>query len=362
LILPLVVLSVTGSILVFHHELEDWSRPTEYKTAGGQMRPLGEIVAAAAAAIQPGHQLVQVSFPEDEAIPAVVRFQRRGGPQGPAGIVQVHIDPATLKVFGVGDPIGSDSFLRVMHRLHGSFMIGGGVGREIVGWLGVVMLILGVSGLVMWWPKPSQWRAAFSVTPGAGSFRLHRELHGAIGIWAWVVFIVVSFSGVYLSFPQQTGELIRAMMPGRDIRTAPNATTLQPIADAQPIGADEAAAIALAAAPGTRLYQVRTPPRADQPYRFSLIRPGHEHQQPAVLVSVDPYRKSVVSLMDPRDYTAGETVQAWQRAIHAGESLGWTWKILVFLSGFLPVVFGATGFAMWLYRRRARRRVKLWAS
>jgi uncharacterized iron-regulated membrane protein len=363
LLVPLVVLSLTGSVLVFRPEIEDWSRPADQRAAGGPVRPVSEIVAAASAAAPGIHQLTMVILPEDAREPTAVRFQRRGPQaQGPSGMVQVLIDPATLTVFATSEPLGDNSLLRVMHRLHGSFMIGGGVGREIVGWLGVVMLVLGISGLVMWWPKPSRWRAAFRVSSEARGHRFHRELHGAIGIWAWVVFIIVSASGVYLSFPQVTGELVRTILPGRDLRAAVNAGTVEPIRGLQPIGIDEAAAVALAAVPDTRLWQVRVPLRADQPYRFGLLRPGHEHQQPAAQVAVDPYRRSIVSLLDPRAYSAGETVLAWQRAIHAGEGLGWGWKILVFLSGLLPVAFGATGFAMWLYRRRAKRRVNAWAS
>ncbi|NDC64945.1 MAG: PepSY domain-containing protein, partial [Planctomycetia bacterium] len=64
---------------------------------------------------------------------------------------------------------------------------------------------------------------------------------------------------------------------------------------------------------------------------------------------------------DPRSYTLGETIMAWQHALHAGEGLGWTWKILVFLSGFLPPLFAVTGVSMWLIKRRNRRRAALQA-
>src|SRR3546814_4659864 len=83
-------------------------------------------------------------------------------------------------------------------------------GRSIVGWLGIAMLVLGSSGLVIWWPKSGQWKAAFMVRRTAKGLRLHRELHGMVGIWSLVIFMVVSFTGVYLGFPQQTAAAINA--------------------------------------------------------------------------------------------------------------------------------------------------------
>jgi uncharacterized iron-regulated membrane protein len=358
LLVPLVAIGLSGTILTFNHEIADWTNPSKFVAkSDGDIRPLSEILAAAQSRAPQGAAPASIVFPEERTDPTVVRFQGRGGaPKGPGGIFQVHMDPITLDIFSAGS-FANDGFMRIMHRLHGSLLITGGLGRDIVGWLGVVMLVLGVSGLVMWWPKTKQSvAAAFKVTRGAHGFRLHRELHGALGIWSWLVFIAVSFSGVYIAFPNATGDIIRTVFPARDFRSF-NASSVQPAPGAQPITIDEAATLALAAIPETRLWTVRIPVRPDQPYRFGLIRPGHEHGQPAAQVAVDPWKGSVVDVLNPQTYSIGETIIVWQRGLHAGEGLGWTWKILVALSGLLPLVFGVTGIAMWLIRRNARRRI-----
>src|SRR3546814_20536618 len=68
--------------------------------------------------------------------------------------------------------------------------------------------------------RSGQWKAAFMVRRTAKGLRLHRELHGMVGIWSLVIFMVVSFTGVYLGFPQQTAAAINAVFPGRDLRAA----------------------------------------------------------------------------------------------------------------------------------------------
>jgi uncharacterized iron-regulated membrane protein len=60
-------------------------------------------------------------------------------------------------------------------------------------------------------------------------------------------------------------------------------------------------------------------------------------------------------VLDPRKFSIGERILAWQHALHAGEALGGAWKILVFLSGLLPPLFVFTGISMWWIKRGRRK-------
>lgn len=354
LCLPLVMLGITGSILVFEHEIEDlFDTAPAYALAAGEPKPISAIIDAARAAGPAGAVASMVMLPEEPGQPATVRMAARGGgaggPGGPRG-TPVPVDPVTLAV--LESPAGGPGLLRPVFMLHANLLVSGRTGREIIGWFGVVMLGLGVTGLVMWWPRPGRWTAAFTVKRGASGARLHRELHGAVGIWSLAVFMVISFSGVYLAFPQTLGGAVSAVLPARDLR-AP--VTVSPVQGATPIGVDAVVDLARAAVADGRLRTVGLPVRPDQPYRITFTPPGHEHGAPMITVFIDPWTARVAEVRDPRDYSAGEVVMAWQHALHAGAGLGWIWKLLTFLSGFLPPLFVVTGIAMWLLKRRARR-------
>jgi uncharacterized iron-regulated membrane protein len=73
---------------------------------------------------------------------------------------------------------------------------------------------------------------------------------------------------------------------------------------------------------------------------------------PPVTVIVDQWSRRVIETFDPRRFSLGERILAWQHALHAGQALGWVWTILVFLSGLLPLLFALTGSAMWWLKRR----------
>ena len=167
------------------------------------------------------------------------------------------------------------------------------------------------------------------------------------------MFITVSFSGVYFSFPQSISAGIRTLLPGRDTSGPARISTIEGV---QRIDADRAIAIAIAAAPGARLRSIGLPLRADQPYRVSLARPGDARGAPEMTALINPWSAKLIHLIDPGRFAPAQIVLAWQPTLHFGQGLGWVWRTLVFLSGLLPAIFAITGTAMWLIERRARGR------
>lgn len=385
LLLPLVMMGFTGAVLVYAHDIEHLlgQGEPEVKTEG-EWQLAGRLIEAAKAANnEPGRIPIAVRWPVELGEPAAVRLSRpgmanerpqfRGGQQGEAanaqpgqpaqgrvptrspfaGSLQILIDPASLQVLQTQQAM--TGWVRFFHDLHGHIFIPGGVGREIVGWLGVAMLVLGCSGLYLWWPKPGQWKQAFMVRRTAKGLRLNRELHGAVGIWSLVIFLLVNFTGVYLAFPQQISAAVNLVSPGRDMRAAMFQARVEPMRGTPAMGVDEAVDLARARVPGTRFLNAFLPTRPDQALRVGLVRPGHEEGAPVVTVIVDPYRRTVVDVFDPQAMSAGEKAITWQRALHYGIGLGGVYKFLVFVSGVIIPIFAVTGFLMWWIKRRNRR-------
>lgn len=345
LCLPLAALGVSGSILVFDEEISAlFGHKPPQATAIGDRQSLDAIVAAAREKTTSNAPAVSLSLPQTAGAPAIVRFQGARGGQ------PMRIDPVSLeRIEGPADPM--PPWMRQIFLLHANFLAGSD-GRNFVGWLGVVMVGFGLSGLVIWWPRPQRWRAAFAVSRKAKGLRFHRELHGAVGIWGLLVFLVVSFSGVYIVFPQTTGSAVTALLPARDLRQTMNQVTVSPLANAQRIGLDQAMTTAQSAMPNATGRSVTLPQRPDQPYRIAMTSGAAD--APMITVFVDPWRGEIVKIMDPKAYSAGEKILLWQRPLHVGDGLGFIYKFLVFLSGLMPVVFAVTGIAMWWHKRRRK--------
>ncbi|WP_374379236.1 PepSY-associated TM helix domain-containing protein [Dongia sp.] len=391
LFLPLVILGLTGSLLVYHDDFADWfgSAEPRYSLAQGSPAPIGDLIAAASAAMGEGVRPSAVTLPAGGNEPATIRFARantnqggqnqggqnqggqnqggqsQGAPnQGPAMMMgggQVKIDPVSLVVLevqkGGNRGGGGGGFFGVMHQLHGSLMIPG-LGRDIVGWLGVVMLFLGVSGLIIWWPRPGQWRQQLTIKRGATTLRFNRDLHNTFGFWGLAVFVIVSFTGLYIVYPQPINAVVGLVSPVRDLR--PNAVTVKPLPGATPLDLTAATGLADAAVPADlTLQSFFLPQRPDQPYRLSYARAEQDSALFNIVVFVDPWAGQVIEVRDPHELSAGDTFAFYQRPLHYGFGWGPVWQFLVFLSGLLPLLFSITGITMWWMKRQRRKRAAM---
>jgi uncharacterized iron-regulated membrane protein len=342
-----VLLGLSGSLLVYDHEILAIGEKPVPRVAGGPSLPIDTLLASARVVRPDRRMQATVQLPRDATEAVLVRLQKpgRGGP-----VTTIAVDPATARVLDVRTATPNPVF-GFLHQFHGNLAFGRD-GRQIVGWLGVGMLALGLSGIVLWWPKRGAWKAAFGVRKTARGYWFHRELHGAAGIWFWIVFVIVSFSGVVIVFP----ETVRSVA---SLGTAPPAAPIDlrrgvnvvPVKGAKPMGAGAAVELVQARYPQTAVRSITLPSRRTEALRVSL---GSE-DGPVSTAFVDSYRKTIVAVRNPPGAPL-ENFIAWQRPLHAGHGLGEVWRALVFLSGLLPAVFFVTGLTMWLKKRRVRLR------
>jgi uncharacterized iron-regulated membrane protein len=361
---PFALLGITGSILVYEQPINDFFAPTPRATASGAMQSPQAIIDAGTKA-RDGLVATSLSLPQDAGDPAIVRVTERGEggrAGGRAPNYQALIDPVSLQVLDVRAGARS-AFMGWAHDFHGSLLIGGREGRSVIGWMGVGMLALGLSGIVLWWPRQNRWRDAYGVKKGARGWLFHRQLHGTAGITAWLLFIVLSFSGIAIAFPQTTTALLRAVLFQGPSTTAPvvgpgaPAVRVSPLEGAQRIDADKALAVAAAAAPNAHLVTMFLPAGREQPYRMTLLPDGAAQGAPVTTVFVDPYRAEAISVRDPWAGDVGDSVMTWQRPLHTGRGTNDVYRALIFMVGLLPPLFAITGVGMWWTKRRTRVRL-----
>ena len=360
--IPFVLLGVSGSVQMVGH------LPERFDAASAPQRPIAEIIQAALPLAPEGARLVGYDAPGKPGANAVVRFaapardgeEVRPGPPG-AGQIRVNVNPADLsteRAQAPGRPQGM-SFDRMMHDLHGRLLLPNGFyGRQVVGWLGVFMTFLGISGMVMWWPRKAQLKQAFKFSFGKSTLKTNRDMHGAVGIWGWLVYVLVCVSGVYICFPITINSMVDAGAVVREARQ-PRPINVVPVEGQEPLAVDAAVDLARDVVPGGIVRSVTLPPRPDQPYRVQFSRAGDYNGVPQATVILDQWKQSVIELRDPQtNYSTKDKWLVWQRQFHAGNGLGWWWWTLVFLSGFLPLLFVVTGTTMWWLKRRNRLRVQ----
>src|SRR5262245_23040299 len=359
----LVPISVSGALLVWHDHLDALINPGRYAVSGAEVaRPLSDYLANASAALADGSRPIGVRFPAEGGWPVLV--MGRGAPQGegrPPRIINAYLDPPTARVLEVVD--FRSSLFGWVHRFHENLTIPEYSGRAIVGWAGVGMLILSLTGLWLWWPRNGafllglRWRRSGDATIG--------NLHYLFGFWIALPLALVSLTGIYLSFPQTARSAMSAIAP-MNPQTNRSAFAAQLAPDTR-LSADAALDAARSAKPGWRpsaLFLATLPPerepraeraergeRAERASATWRVQLRHPESASVATVIVNDRDGTARSLPDP---LAGDRAAQWIRFIHDGGRGGPVWQTVVFLTGVFPPIFAVTGIVMWLRRRRSR--------
>lgn len=336
LILPI---SVTGAVLVWHEPLDAMLNPQRHVAEGVKATlPPAAYVDAAKAKLAPGEKILALRFADGEAVTVAAAQPRKPG-GGRPGRTVVYMDPATAEVLDKAD--GNAGFMRVMHQLHGSLMIPG-VGRQIVGWIGVAMLISSLSGLWLWWPVSG------SVTRGfrwkRGDRKLDTNLHHQTGFWIAIPLFVLSLTGAWISFPAFFAAIsgdAPQQRPGQPDRMA--RMRAMPI-DKPRTSLNDALAMArpLAEKP---LTSVEWPTDLEGRWSFSFAGDTVKVDEQSGLAKADAKKAR---------QAPPETTARLMRRIHDGTNMGIVWQVIIFLGGILPAILTVTGLTMWWRSRKWR--------
>lgn len=381
MLLLLVPIAVSGALLVYHDDIDALINPKRWTVTGSELvlSPV-QYIAAASSVVAPTETVTGIRFPRSAGYPVVVLAREQAGPEstGRPRFFSIYLDPPTGKVLDKVD--FRSSWVGFMHVFHGNLSIPQYSGRQIVGWVGVGMLILSLTGIWLWWPR----RGSFS-----SALRWRRapytstNLHHLFGFWISVPLAIVSLTGIYLSFPQQARWLMTSVAPMQPQQPRAFAAAIV----AQPkLSADDALKFALASEPGARPATLSWPteparrPAADGRDRAKGegkareggkgrdgAASGREAPAPAwrvqlrdsadelITFTVDDQSSAVRRLPDP---LAGNRAAQWIRWIHDGSRGGPAWQFVVFLTGVFPLVFAFTGLLMWWRGRRMKKMVK----
>jgi uncharacterized iron-regulated membrane protein len=342
----LIPVSISGGLLVWHDEIDSWINPQRYAvSASPALLPPVVYLAQAqeAVASDPAKpRATALRYPEPGWPMRVVMRAQPSEPGARPRVLTVYLDPSTAKVLDVVD--FRSSFFGFLHVFHENLTIPEYSGRQIVGWAGVGMLILSLTGIWLWWPRGGnvlrglRWRRSALFT-----FNLHHLL----GFWISLPLAVVSATGIYLSFPQTAREAMSFVAP----MTPQGQRFGGQIAQRTMLTADRALAAALAAEPNGKPVALFLPvQQRERPltWRTQISRAGGD----IVTVTTDDHsgQSSPATAL-----LSGDRAAAWIRWIHEGSRGGLVWAIIATLTGIFPTIFAVTGIIMWLRKRSDRR-------
>ncbi len=335
------VIAITGAALVFRIDLQRAWHPHVFtaRTPGPLSDPVAILESVARA--YPGHRVSGVDAPTTSR-PTYLAYVTQG-PQ----FKTILIDPVSAEMLG---ELPERSLVRTLQDLHYD-LLGGRTGRTINGAGAAAVVILGLTGVVIWWPGRRAWWRAFGVDTSRQGYRFWWEVHRAAGIWSVLLILMWALTGLYFAFPQEARSLIAAIAPISPSRT--------PISSVRAENADEPSWRAMI----DRARQIHPDghvARVVLPFgeRGSfLVMFANRSPTPAYaeLDSVYLDRFTGEHLRHDASRTVGDTIVRSMSTLHAGSFGGAPVRVVWFVFGLMPVLLFASGIVVW-WNRTIRRR------
>lgn len=345
------VVALSGAIVVFRYELNRVTTPgTAYVVPQAARLPADRIVEAVRAA-RPLDRLQQAAF---EAGPDTAWNFRSTSPEGHR--IHTYVDPYTGTVTGQDDY--QYKVLQWIFDLH-AYLLAGPTGEFLNGFVALGLVLMGGTGLVVWWPGASRWRFGFAYLWGARWPRQTYDFHKVVGFWASLLVVFVSVTGAYFAFPSLY-KRIAAGITGTTVRTdGPRAATAW--ADRQ-VSIERFIEVAERTQAGSRAVSVSFPQKKGDSVSVRMKRPRDWHRIGLSYVYLEPADARVIRSDRFDEASTGTQLIQLMYPLHFGR-FGGHWGLPAFyavmglyvLVGLAPFALMVTGYLMYWNRSWAGR-------
>jgi uncharacterized iron-regulated membrane protein len=199
--LYVVILSLTGSVLVYRNELN-----ASLATPRPRFDPDAAIIGTdrireLAQRAYPGWTVGDISERVSRRNPTIsVTFEREGQTR------ERLFNPYTGEDLGDAYTKG-EQFVLWLVRLHDELLLD----RDGRWWNGLgsaIFTILVLTGAVVWWPGVTRWKRSLGVKWRSGWRRFNWDLHSAMGFWLLLFMVMWGISGWYLGMPEPLTDMV----------------------------------------------------------------------------------------------------------------------------------------------------------
>ena len=341
----LFVMGVSGAFLAYEYELDRAFHPKLYRVV-----PEGERLALAklAGIVQrayPSATLRAIDLGAQAGNRADVSYQIDVVQKGQAEPMHVFINPYTGEILGERDGLG---FLGNMHEFHSNLLLGN-TGKLITTTFSAGMVILAITGLVLWWP-----RKLFRISFRSSAARLNFDLHNTVGSCMSLFILLFGLTGIGIHVADVLAPAVDRMAHAPSQRE-PSSISLPAPPGTAPLSPDVAVAIGARTIPGANVTYLTLPQSAREGYRVRLKFPEDRQTLGRSYAHVDQYTGKVLWSQSTRETALGTRYfKFWNREVHNGTAFGAPFQFLAALTGVAVPLLAITGPIIWFRKNRKR--------
>lgn len=360
----ITVVSLTGALLVFEAEITRALDPHLYRVTvppGAPRLTPSQLVDSIRRQLPDSLELTALELPADPAASCMASF--RGVARRTLGI-----DPYTGEVLGWTKRPAFFQSVRKLHRwlLDAPASRGeGSIGKRVVGISTLLLVVILVSGLVIWIPRSRKaLKNRLTISWRHGLRRFWYDSHIALGFYATLLLLVMALTGLTWSFgwyrtaayalfggsPRQE----TVQQTARQKETRPEAAQPTPHEADAAVGIDLRAWDRVAEELRRRYPDGRSITLSHGEARIVTSSPSHMRREDKV--RFDPADGTLRQIVRYDELPRAQRLRGWFYALHTGTWGGLLTRILYFAAALIGASLPLTGYYLWLRRRGAAAR------
>ena len=340
----LIIVSLTGSLLVFENELDLYFNQEIFNFSKDQNKEM--------LSFQTVSEKLKGERPEAD-VHGLFQFEHHNQAYfaylHDEAHTQLIINPYTGEV--TTSRVYYDTLMGIIRKLHRTLLIPD-VGRYLVGLSSLICLILMITGLRLWIPK--QWKnlkARLGIKWGASAKRVNFDLHNSLGFYFSPVISIISITGVFITFSQFVFLilfLLSFQSPVSISKIYDQKSTY--IEGAIPLSINSLQSIAEAQLPNSKLRGFNLPHDSVGTYSVNVWSPNASKVGNRSIYWLDQYSGEIVYSSEAKNLALGKMYVNWVTPLHYGTFGGLPTRILALLASLVCAVLFITGFIIWLPR------------
>lgn len=372
----LFISGLTGAIISWDHELDEWLNPQLYERQS-QGEPLASL--ALADRLEAADPRILVTWlplfiePDQNLGLAVTgRTNPVTGKAFDLGFNQIALDPVTGEARGSrmwGEiSLSRENFVPFMYKLHYSMHIPDAFDIELgILFMGILAIVWTIDCFIALWisfPNIQAWRKSFAFRWQQGGYKLNFDLHRSGGVWLWGLLLILAVTAVSMNLKREVMRPVVAVFstltPDPFALRTPNPHD-EPIEPG--IGRHEIMQLANAEA---QKRNWRAPPGGlfYEPeygiYGVTFHEPGEDHANFGLgnpWLYFDGQDGSYLGDRIPGSGSAGDIFLDAQFPLHSGRILGLLGRIMISILGLLVAILSVTGVVIWQRKRWVRAKI-----
>jgi uncharacterized iron-regulated membrane protein len=334
-----VVLGLTGSVLVYKDALTQLFHPSKTTVQVQDRRAGYNALIESARTKYPDQRVDHIKLPEH-----------------PEASAQLWVDGGTIRFHGdvyTADLLGKRNMnwdvMGIIHSLHIE-LLGGSLGRTILGVTGLVYLVLLGTGLVLWWPGWSHFRRGltFKWTTNFSGFNF--QLHELSGFYTSVFLLFLVLTGVGLCFYGTSRSLLEGLFGGGTKSPPAVISPNEKSSDITKPPVDKCLRIARKQYPDSDMTWIHPSYSSNRPLTVRFRTPWELHPEGNSKLYFHPTTGELLKADLDHERGLGTRLYRMIYPLHGGFFGGVLVDVLMVVLGLLPLLLFSTGVTIWWYR------------